>query len=242
MDRGENPTGLKCAAIVVAGGAGLRMGSNVPKQFLKIADKPIMWWTLQRLAESGLFCEIVLVLPKGWLSRADELLTGLALEARVAEGGPRRQVSVNNGLKLVDEDVDIVLVHDAVRPFVKKETLQAVISAAHENGASTAAMPAKETVGLSLDGETLSEIPDRSKLWHIQTPQAFRRKLLIDAHKESEGTGTFATDDCALVMRSGVKPTLVHGSEANIKITSPLDLVIAEHLASSKNLGDEDYE
>jgi 2-C-methyl-D-erythritol 4-phosphate cytidylyltransferase len=242
MDRETNPLGLKCGAIVVAGGAGLRMGSNVPKQFLKIADKPIMWWTLQRLAESGLFEEIVLVLPQGWLSRADELLSGLALEARVAEGGPRRQISVNNGLMQIDEDVDIVLVHDAVRPFVKKETLRAVIEAANRYGAATAAMPAKETIGVSSDGELLSDIPDRSRLWHIQTPQAFRRSLLAKAHEEGRDACSYATDDCALVMRSGIKPAIVHGSEANIKITSPLDLVIAEHLARMKDTEDADYE
>jgi 2-C-methyl-D-erythritol 4-phosphate cytidylyltransferase len=221
MDKGKRPFGLKCAAIVVAGGAGLRMGSNVPKQFLKIADKPIMWWTLQKLADSGLFEEIVLVLP---------------------QGGARRQISVHNGLMQIDEDVDIVVVHDAVRPFVREETLKAVIEAANLNGAATAAMPAKDTIGISLDGELLSDVPDRSRLWHIQTPQAFRRELLQKAHKEGMDSGSFATDDCALVMRSGIKPAIVHGSEENVKITSPLDLIIAEYLARRKGRGDIDYE
>ena len=234
MDNEKARPDRNCGAIVVAGGAGLRMGSNVPKQFLKVAGKPIMWWTLQRLANSGLFSEIVLVLPQGWLSRADELLEGLSLEARVAEGGPRRQLSVHNGLMQIDSDIDIVVVHDAVRPFVTKETLEAVIEAAANHGAATAAMPAKETVAVSTDGEFISEIPDRSRIWHVQTPQAFRREVLLKAHIENIDACSYATDDCMLVMRGGIKPAIVHGGEDNIKITSPLDLAIAEALASGR--------
>ncbi|HNZ08526.1 MAG TPA: 2-C-methyl-D-erythritol 4-phosphate cytidylyltransferase [Bacillota bacterium] len=239
MDLETRREGLKCAAIVVAGGSGLRMGSNIPKQFLKIAGKPIMWWTLRKLSESGLFEEIVLVLPQGWLSRAEELLDGLALGARVAEGGPRRQISVLNGLMQTDDDVDIVLVHDAVRPFVRRKTLSDVIDAAARFGAATAAMPAKETIGVSNDGEVLNEVPERSRLWHVQTPQAFRRDILLEAHKEGLEATTYATDDCQLVMRRGIRPAIVHGSEDNLKITSPMDMMIAEQIALRRENEDE---
>lgn len=232
MDHEKARTVRNCGAIVVAGGAGLRMGSNVPKQFLRIAGKPVMWWTLQRLAGSGLFSELVLVLPQGWLSRADELLEGLSIEARVAEGGARRQISVHNGLLQIDSDVEIVVVHDAVRPFVTSETLEAVIEAAARHGAATAAMPAKETVAISTDGDFISEIPERSIIWHVQTPQAFRRELLMRAHTENLDARSYATDDSMLVLRGGLKPAIVHGGEENIKITSPMDLAIAEALAS----------
>ncbi|HOA14846.1 MAG TPA: 2-C-methyl-D-erythritol 4-phosphate cytidylyltransferase [Bacillota bacterium] len=235
MDHEAGQARLKCAAIIVAGGSGLRMGSNVPKQFLRISGKPIMWWTLQKISESGLFDELVLVLPQGWLSRAEELLEGLNLEARVAEGGARRQISVYNGIMQTDGDIDIVLIHDAVRPFVRKETMRDVLEAAWRHGAATAAMPAKDTIGISTDGERLAEIPDRSRLWHIQTPQAFKRDLIMAAHAEAIGSGSYATDDCTLVMNQGIRPALVHGSEENIKITSPLDLAIAEHIAQRRN-------
>lgn len=226
---------LKCAAIVVAGGSGQRMGSEVPKQFLRIAGKPIMWWTLKSMSESGLFEETVLVLPKGWLSRVEELLEGLTLEARVAEGGLRRQESVFNGISETDDDTDLVLIHDAVRPFVRRQTLSDVLEAAAIHGAATAAVPARDTLGSSADGAFIDGIPDRSKMWRIQTPQAFRREVLMRAHAEGQKACSYATDDCALALAVGVRPAIVHGSEENIKITSPLDLVIAEHMAQEGN-------
>ncbi|HNV34894.1 MAG TPA: 2-C-methyl-D-erythritol 4-phosphate cytidylyltransferase, partial [Bacillota bacterium] len=159
--------------------------------------------------------------------------------ARVAEGGPRRQISVLNGLTETDDDIDIVLVHDAVRPFVRKKTLSDVMEAAAKYGAATAAMPAKETIGVSNDGEVLSEVPERSRLWHVQTPQAFRRDILLEAHKEGLEAATYATDDCQLVMRRGIRPAIVHGSEENLKITSPMDLMIAEQIAMRRGTEDE---
>ena len=144
------------------------------------------------------------------------------------DGGATRQASVFNGLRALPSDTDYVVVHDGVRPFVSQAVILACLEAASEYGASSAAVPVKDTIKRTDDEGFVLETPDRSKLWAVQTPQAFRRDLLLEAHEKAIKEGIVATDDAALVEQLGVRVKLVRGSYHNIKITTPDDLVIAE--------------
>lgn len=211
------------------------MGASRPKQYLPLAGRPVVWHTLSRLQSSPSITRIVLVV------RAEDasLCTELGLDqdhfgklGPPVPGGRERWQSVRAGLQQASADDHIIVVHDAVRPFVTHEVLERVIQSAHQHGAAIAAMPVTETVK-EAEGRVVRRTPERSALWVAQTPQGFRREWLLEAHARA-GAATAATDDSMLVERIGRPVQLVPGDRRNVKITTPEDLIWADHLLATE--------
>ena len=215
--------------IIVAGGKGLRMGSDIPKQFLPIGGKPVLMRTIERFREYSADLQIILVLPEAqqeyWLQLCKEY--DFDVEYRLANGGQTRFHSVQNGLALVPDDAEgVVGVHDGVRPFPSIEVIRNCYETAHEKKAVIPVIPVVETVR-HLEKEGSVTVPrDEYKL--VQTPQTFDIQLLKAANRQPYNDGF--TDDASVVESYGHEITLVEGNRENIKITTPYDLKIAEVL------------
>jgi len=226
------------AAIVAAGGSGKRMGGGVPKQLLEIRNKPILLHTLEKLDRVAEIGVIVLAVPASIMEDVQRRITGWNLHQNVivVRGGAERQDSVRCALQEVPENAEIVLVHDAVRPFVTVPKIREVLSTAARDGGAILAVRTKNTVKRG-EGVWVKETLDRSELYEVQTPQAFRREILIRAYEKAAADGFSGTDDAQLVERIGSPVRIVAGEEANIKITSPGDLRLAEILALEETCG-----
>ena len=211
-------------AILVAGGKGLRMGGDIPKQFLPIGGKPVLMRTIEVFREAYPDIHIILVLPVSqqeyWQQLCCEYAFGVPFQ--IANGGETRFHSVSNGLKLVPGDVEgIVGVHDGVRPFVSVETIQRCYDEAVEYGAVVPVVPIVETVRqLHKDGTNFTVPRDEYK--QVQTPQTFRVSLLKEAYRQSYIPAF--TDDASVVEALGKPVHLVEGNHENIKITTPADI------------------
>ena len=219
------------AAVVPAGGYGTRMGNETPKQFLQLGDVPLLIHALRVLESSRTISEIVLVVPRDAVTYCQkELLPQFTLSkvSMVTVGGARRQDSVWNGLQAVDERTKIVVVHDAVRPFVTGAMVEQVVESAGTHGAAIVAIPLHDTVKQAAPDGMIETTLDRQRLWSAQTPQAFDVELLREAHRSSQEAGVEATDDAFLVERVGHRVSIVNGSPDNIKVTRPEDLVMGE--------------
>jgi 2-C-methyl-D-erythritol 4-phosphate cytidylyltransferase len=219
--------GARAAAGVVipAGGLGTRLGARTPKQFLALRERPILLATVARIARHPAIGPIVVAAPPGHVTRATRLLAPLARRRPLAvvAGGASRQASVWQGLQALGPDVALVVVHDAVRPFVTPDLVDAVLGAARRAGAAICALPIAETVKRVRQGWVETTL-DRSLLWAVQTPQAFRAALLREAHEKAMRDGVVGTDDAMLVERLGHPVAVVPGSPANVKITTAEDL------------------
>lgn len=213
-------------AIVVAGGKGTRMGADVPKQFIELDGKPLLMHTLRRLKDAVPEVQLILVLPADQHDFWHELCEHhrFTLPHMLTTGGATRFHSVLSGLNLVPEGQEtLVAVHDGVRPFVGEDVVRACYKVAADTGAAVPVVPVVETVR-EIGGSTL----DRSRLRLVQTPQVFRLSLLRRAY-EQPYTERF-TDDASVVEAIGHAVTLVDGNRENIKITTPLDLCVAQAL------------
>ncbi len=227
---------MKIAAIITAGGTGTRMGADRPKQYLEVAGKPIIVHTLSRFAAVEDICHIVVVVPPGDAGRFKEDIVdhhSFGTPIDVVDGGDVRQRSVWNGLKSLPDDIDVVLIHDGVRPFIREAVIRKSIDAAAMHGASVVAMPLKETIKRVGAARDVDETVDRAPLWGAQTPQAFRLPLIRRAFEEAWASDFVGTDDAMLVERLGNTVKVVEGDYHNIKITTPEDLAIAEAIAST---------
>lgn len=223
----------KCTAIIVAAGQGSRMGGAVKKQFLLLEGKPILAHTLAVFESAPEVDAVVLVLGREEASAGNWLSYGKVLA--VVPGGAQRQDSVRAGLAAVPVDTEIVLVHDGVRPFVRREEVRQVIELAAQKGACVLAQPVKDTIKVADADRKILATPDRTSLWQAQTPQGFRLDLLRAAYENAAVSG--ATDDSALVESMGVDVFLLPGSEQNIKITTPWDLQIARLILKEGDFG-----
>ena len=214
-------------AIIVAGGSGTRMGGAVPKQFLALAGRTILDRTLAAFIGCPLVDGIVLALPPQTPDDAKASYRSLTKMVAVVDGGPERPDSVRNALAAIPPDTEIVLVHDAVRPFVSEGLIARCVDRAREHGAVVPVVPMRDTVK-EWDREGKSLVTrDRSGLMRAQTPQAFRAAILREAYDRA-GAGTVAaTDDAALVEAAGHPVVPVPGEEANLKITIPEELRMA---------------
>lgn len=225
--------GGRTLAIVPAAGTGRRMAAEMPKQYLSLAGVPIIVRTLQALNNSPVIDEIYLVTPPGDQEGVRSVISGAGGFEKLTQmipGGSTRQESTRNAVAVSREEHDILLIHDAVRPFVTDDLLGKVVQGARQYGAAIAAVEVRETVKRR-EAERLLTTVDRENLWLAQTPQAFRRDLLFRAHQEALAKSIAATDDSALVEMIGVGVELVTGSYDNIKITTPEDLIWGELLA-----------
>ena len=220
---------MKTLAIIPAGGAGRRMGGDVPKQFLPLAGIPVLVHTLRAFQRSPIIDEIFLVVPEGDIPavRRDVIEEhGLSKVTSVLAGGAERQDSVANALTRVRDDHGIVLVHDGVRPFVTGELIRRVVAAAVEHGAVAVGVPVRETVKAVSAAGVVVKTVDREGLWLTQTPQAFRRQLICSAYEKAAQDGFSGTDDASLVERMGASVRMILGDHDNIKITTPEDLAL----------------
>lgn len=228
--------GLFASAVIVAAGRGTRMNMDINKQYIEIGGTPILARTLQVFQDCTLVSEIVLVINSQDIVYCKQNIIdvyGFDKVKALVSGGDDRQESVFNGLKEVSEECDIVLIHDGARPFVNEDILMTSIDTADELGAACVAVPVKDTIKSADEEGFIKETLDRSTIWSIQTPQTFKYKLALEAHKRADEDGFKGTDDAVLVERLGIKVKLVMGSYYNIKITTKEDLVIADAIAES---------
>ncbi len=215
-------------AVVPAGGSGVRLGARTPKQYLSLHGVPLLVRTLRTLARTPCVDGLVVVVPRDRVAATRALLASSRVPRVIAvvPGGAERQESVWEGLQACPPEAEWILVHDAVRPFVTPDLVEDVLAAARETGAATCGLPVRETVKRARDGVVESTL-DREGLWLIQTPQAFRRPLLREAHERARREGYRGTDDAVLVERLGRPVGIVPGSPQNLKVTTRDDLRVA---------------
>lgn len=223
---------MKKIAIIVAGGSGTRMGGVLPKQFLTLADKPVLYYSIHAFLEAYEDMQIILVLPLDYMGLGEEIIDAWFNKdrIRVVAGGDTRFQSVKNGLALV-EDECIIFVHDAVRCLLSTDLIRRCYEIALETGTAVPAIPCKDSIRLLTEEGT--EVYDRNKVMLIQTPQTFHSKIIIPAY-QIDYKDKF-TDEATVAEAYGMKLSLVEGEETNFKITRPLDLVFAEYLLKEKN-------
>lgn len=223
-----------CTAIVLAGGSGKRMGSEVHKQYLLMGGKPVLYYSLKAFQESDYIDEIILVAGAGEEEYCRERILnpyGITKVSRITTGGAERYHSVWNGLQAAEHE-GYVFIHDGARPFVDEDMIGRAYECVLQYKACVAAMPVKDTIKIADENGFVKETPDRNTLWMIQTPQVFEMSLVKEAYsrlmqKEERGV----TDDAMVVERMMDAPVkLFPGSYENIKITTPGDLEIGEGL------------
>ncbi len=225
---------MKICAVIPAAGFGKRMGGSVPKQFLLLDGKPVLAHTLAVFDQCAEIDSITLVAPEAELEEArGEWMNSWPKIRQVVKGGKERQDSVYNGLQSLDADAEIVVVHDGVRPFLTSDMLCESIDAARETGAAVVAIPANDTLKRVSEDGWIRDTVDRSGLWRVQTPQTFQVPLLKKAFEKAKLDGFYGTDESMLVERMGGAVKIVPGSERNIKITRPEDLILGGQIARS---------
>ncbi len=227
---------MKVYAAVLAGGKGLRMRSDIPKQFLPLNGKPVIQWSLETFASCPLVDHIILVGPKDYMDTmkniAEEIQSSKILA--VTEGGETRQGSSRNALLAADcSDDDIILFHDAARPFVTEKMISECIKKTKETGAAGIYIPASDTI-TEIHNSMVSAIPPRRNLYITQTPQGFTGRVIREGHRLAENDPSLsATDDVSLALAAGYKVAAAEGAPFNFKITTSFDLITAEAYARS---------
>nr|HID57936.1 2-C-methyl-D-erythritol 4-phosphate cytidylyltransferase [Desulfobacterales bacterium] len=224
-------------AIIVAAGEGLRMRSGIRKQYLSLCGQPILAHTLNPFENCSAVQEIFLVIPEeDHVFCQEKIIAPLKTRKKVhlISGGEIRQESVYNGLKAIDSRCDLVVIHDGVRPFVRKDQIDITIATARKYGSCIVAFPASDTIKLVGTNKQVINTLEREMVWMAQTPQTFRYDLILEAHEVARREGFEGTDDASLVERLGEPVYVVPGDQYNIKITTPEDLRIAESLVQGK--------
>lgn len=215
------------AVVIPAGGKGRRLGGVLPKQYLRIGGRTILELTVEKFDRLGAIGQIVVVVPKGYVGRTHRILSraGLTKVTAIIEGGKERQDSVARGVAMLSGDPGIVLVHDAVRPFVTPAVIRSVIHAARRHGAAVVGVPVKDTIKVEGRRGFYHHTLPRHTLWAVQTPQGFRTSLLVRAHRAAARAGVYGTDEASLLERLGIPVKIVVGDERNVKITTRKDLL-----------------
>jgi len=226
---------MKASAIVVAAGSGTRLGLATPKAFVSIGGVSLLLRAFQTIASVEALGELVVAVPAGMekSARAEADAATLQIPVKITEGGATRQDSVRIALMLTSAEADLIVVHDAARPFATTAMFSACIAAAAQSGRAIVAIPVADTLKRVEKG-TIAMTLLRDGLWQAQTPQAFRRELLMRAHEYATHEGI--TDDAYLFERLGLTVQVVQGSALNFKVTTPEDLRMAEAVARSVSL------
>lgn len=220
---------VSTALLLAAAGRGIRTGGVEAKAWINILNKPLLWHSLQCVCRVEALDMIVALVPPGDFDRATKAIRRwrTPIDVKVAEGGPRRLDTIMIGLESLPPECEIVVVHDAARPFASPALFSRVIEAAQRTGAATAAVEPVDTV-VKVDKNSEPIYLERNSLRLIQTPQAFRAETLIEAHKKAAQDNIESTDDASLIKRMGAKVELVEGESVNFKITYPEDIKHAE--------------
>lgn len=227
-------------ALILAGGTGSRMGNiEKPKQYLLLGEKPILIHSIEKYLSVDEFAHITVSTPKEWISYTEKVIEkylGKIDKISVIEGGDTRNDTLMMAIDFIDkkfgiDDDTIIATHDAVRPFVTKEVIEKSIVSAREYGASNTVIPATDTIVESKEGQFIDCIPNRSTLYHGQTPQSFNAKKLLRIYATlSDEEKISLTDGCMIFTAKGEPVHLVLGDKTNIKITYPSDIKLAEQL------------
>jgi len=229
----------KVCAIIAAAGSGSRMGINFNKQFIKVKDKPILYYTLNAFDKNPFVDNIIITAKEDEIDFIKEEIIckyKLSKVSNIIAGGKERQDSVFNALKFLS-DFEIVLIHDGARPFVNKEIIENGIKNSIKFGAAACGVRPKDTIKLKGKNGFSSGTLNRDELFSVQTPQCFKYELIFEAHKRAFEQGAKYTDDTAVIESFGKNVYLYDGSYENIKITTPEDLIFANRIVEEKNLG-----
>ena len=218
----------KCGAVIVAAGNASRMG-GIDKVMAQLGGEPMVKRTVRTFQECDAVSEIVIVTREDLIQPITKLCAGMDKVIAVVSGGKSRQESVEKGLSVLSKDVKLAAVHDGARPLVTWQLIDCCIRAANTYGAAAPAIPVKDTIK-TVEGGIVVNTPDRAKLRAVQTPQVFDYDLLRGALTKAYQDGAEVTDDCSAVERLGMKIKIVEGDERNLKVTTPMDLKIAEML------------
>lgn len=220
----------KLSVIIPAAGSGVRMGSEIPKPFLKVGDRTILEHTITRFLDVPELTEVIIATSAGHISDIRAMFARISVDVilKVVEGGSERQFSIQNALQEISDEVTLVGVHDAVRPFVRSGLITECCRVAEKYGGAVLGVPAKDTIKKVDKENVIKETPDRSFLWQAQTPQVFQKELLIKAYDAAMKANFIGTDDASLVERIGGRVQMVEGDRENLKITYPVDLKVAE--------------
>lgn len=224
-----------CAAVIVAAGASRRMGMD--KIMAELQGQPVLAHTIRAFQECESIGQIVVVCRKEQVAAVESLVReyGFAKVSAVVPGGDSRIASVQNGLAALEDGVRLVAIQDGARPLVTGEIIETTVARAGRSRAAAPAIPLKDTVKqVDETGKVLST-PDRSTLRAVQTPQVFDRDLLFAAWKKAEQDGIAYTDDCGAMEGLGKSVYLTEGSEENLKLTTPLDMILAEEILKRRN-------
>ncbi len=223
---------MKKYAVIVAGGAGVRMGGDLPKQFLLIDEKPVLYYTLKTFIQAYDSIKIILVLPIDFTEMGKEIIDAYfdKEKIKITAGGETRFQSVKNGLQLIDEEA-IVFVHDGVRCLASVDLIHRCYEQAVTTGSAIPVIRCKDSIRIVSENE--NEAVDRNKIMLVQTPQTFHSKILLPAF-QIDYKDRF-TDEATVVEAFGIKLILVEGEENNIKITHPMDLWYAEQILKKRN-------
>ena len=226
---------MKASAIIVAAGCGTRLGFDLPKAFVELRGHSLLSYSLRTIAAVAAIEEAVITVPPRMESRvrAEVRAANLEIPVKLTPGGAERQDSVRIALGLTSADAELVIVHDAARPFATPAMFEAALAAAERVGGAIAAIALADTLKRVGEHRTILATVARAALWQAQTPQAFRRKLLVRAHERAVNDRIVATDDADLVEQLGARVEVVDGSALNFKITTAEDLRLAELAAAS---------
>jgi 2-C-methyl-D-erythritol 4-phosphate cytidylyltransferase len=225
-------------AIIAAAGSGVRLGNAVPKQFLDLDGRPVLAWSLEAFAATGMVGEMVVVTRQEYMEQVGRIVSDTMIDVPVSvvKGGLTRQQSVENGLNACGSETKWIAVHDAARPFVEPEHIEGAALLARETGAAIVAEPVVDTIK-ETENNLVVRTLDRSILYKAQTPQICRRDDLLYAYRRAEKAGFQATDEASLLEFAGIPVAIFESNGKNFKITTETDLYIARAIASmDKNM------
>ncbi|MDZ4860385.1 MAG: 2-C-methyl-D-erythritol 4-phosphate cytidylyltransferase [Candidatus Hydrogenedentes bacterium] len=220
---------MRTQLLIPAAGMGTRLGASQPKALVNLAGTPLLVHTLRNFQSLDLIRDCLITVSASAREAYEKCLAAAFPDHafELVDGGNERQDSVLNGLAALHRDTELVIIHDAARPFAPADAIRGSIDAAGEYGAATVAIPAVDTVLVADESGFLDNTPDRSLLWACQTPQTFRVEVIRAAHDAARRAGRMATDDATLVRLNGGRVKLVMGSPLNFKITTPMDMKVA---------------
>ena len=217
-----------CGAVIVAAGTASRMG-GIDKVMAPLQGEPMILRTVRAFQESPVISQIIIVTRQDLVDTIRELCADMDKVVAVVVGGSDRQASVETGLQALSSKLRMAAIHDGARPLISQEVIDRTVRAAHSYGAAAPAIPVKDTIK-TVKGGIVSDTPDRSCLFAVQTPQVFDKDLLAGALQKARKDEATITDDCSAVERMGMSVRIVEGDERNLKVTTPMDLKVAQML------------